>query len=66
MEATKNQAGNAGPGGKNARGSNDNNLKALLNEEMKGNEDLINFLENKLDQHEKNLGLKQQEYEALQ
>lgn len=32
----------------------------------RGNEDLINFLEQKLEQHEKNLVVKQQEYDSLQ
>ena len=32
----------------------------------RGNEDLINFLEQKLDQHEKNLIAKQQDYDILQ
>ena len=32
----------------------------------RGNEDLINFLEQKLEQHEKNLVVKQQEYDILQ
>ena len=32
----------------------------------RGNEDLINFLEQKLEQHEKNLVVKQQEYDNLQ
>lgn len=37
-----------------------------LGDEMKGSEDLINFLEGKLDQHEKNLVAKQMEYDNLQ
>jgi len=30
-----------------------------------GNDDLINFLEQKLEQHERNMVVKQQEYDAL-
>ena len=32
----------------------------------RGNDDLINFLEQKLETHEKNLIFKQQEYDSLQ
>ena len=39
---------------------------ALNAEDMKGSEELINFLENKLEHHEKNLQRRQYEYEALQ
>jgi predicted nucleic acid-binding Zn-ribbon protein len=40
--------------------------KLSLENELKSSEELINFLETKLEQHEKNLGQKKQEYEALQ
>jgi len=35
------------------------------NELARGNEDLINFLEQKLEQMERNLIVKQQEYDSL-
>ena len=35
-------------------------------EALKGSEELINFLENKLEVHEKNLAKRQYEYDALQ
>lgn len=41
------------------------NAVGLDAELVKGNEDLINFLEHKLEQQEKNLLVKQQEYDAL-
>jgi hypothetical protein len=34
-------------------------------DELKSSEELINYLENKLEQHEKNLLQKKTEYEAL-
>ena len=37
-----------------------------LDADAKGSEDLINFLEGKLEQHEKSLVVKQQEYDTLQ
>lgn len=40
--------------------------KLSLENELKSSEELINFLETKLEQHEKNLGQKKHEYEALQ
>ena len=39
---------------------------AMPERDDRGNEDLINFLEQKLDQHEKNLIAKQQDYDILQ
>jgi len=40
--------------------------KLSMQDELKSSEELINFLENKLEQHEKNLVQKKAEYEALQ
>lgn len=40
--------------------------KLSLENELKSSEQLVNFLETKLEQHEKNLGQKKHEYEALQ
>lgn len=40
--------------------------KLSMADELKSSEELINFLENKLEQHEKNLVQKKAEYEALQ
>jgi hypothetical protein len=39
--------------------------KLSMQDELKSSEELINFLENKLEQHEKNLIQKKSEYEAL-
>ncbi len=39
--------------------------KLSVADELKSSEELINFLENKLEQHEKNLVQKKVEYEAL-
>lgn len=39
--------------------------KLSVADELKSSEELINFLENKLEQHEKNLVQKKAEYEAL-
>jgi len=40
--------------------------KLSMQDELKSSEELINFLENKLELHEKNLMQKKSEYEALQ
>lgn len=40
--------------------------KLSMQDELKSSDELINFLENKLEQHEKNLMQKKSEYEALQ
>ncbi len=40
--------------------------KLSMQDELKSSEELINFLETKLEQHEKNLLQKKQEYDALQ
>lgn len=40
--------------------------KLSMQDELKSSEELINYLENKLEQHEKNLVQKKSEYEALQ
>lgn len=37
-----------------------------MQDELRSSEELINYLENKLEQHEKNLVQKKAEYEALQ
>ena len=39
--------------------------KLSMQDELKSSEELINYLENKLEQHEKNLIQKKAEYEAL-
>jgi len=41
-------------------------MRDIPGRDDKGNEDLINFLEQKLEQHERNLIVKVQEYDALQ
>ena len=40
--------------------------KLSMQDELRSSEELINYLENKLEQHEKNLVQKKAEYEALQ
>jgi len=40
--------------------------KLSMQDELKSSEELINYLENKLEQHEKNLVQKKNEYESLQ
>lgn len=51
-------------GSKTMRHANDKKIN--LGDDMKSSEGVINFLETKLDQHEKNLSKRQAEYEALQ
>ena len=61
-----------GKGG--VRGSQDSAKKSaakaaaigVTSDELKGSEELINFLENKLEVHERNLQKRQYEYDALQ
>ena len=43
-----------------------NEKKINMSDDLKSSEELINFLEGKLEQHEKNLHKKQAEYESLQ
>jgi hypothetical protein len=43
-----------------------NNMNVSLADELKSAEELISFLEGKLEAHEKNLTLRQSEYESLQ
>lgn len=43
-----------------------NEKKVNMSDDLKSSEELINFLEGKLEQHEKNLHKKQAEYESLQ
>ena len=43
-----------------------NEKKINMSDDLKSSEELINFLESKLEQHEKHLHKKQAEYESLQ
>ena len=63
------------PISKSVRGSQDSAKKqaakqgalaGVTSDELKGSEELINFLENKLEVHERNLQKRQYEYDALQ
>lgn len=64
---TQNQASIHSPqriGSKTMREKNNNNV--YLSDELKSAEELVQFLEGKLEAHEKNLVLRQNEYEQLQ
>ena len=55
--------------GRGSAGKNNTASKGevgFTSDELKGSEELINFLENKLEQHERNLQKRQYEYDALQ
>jgi hypothetical protein len=51
-------------GSKTVRHANERRIN--MTDDVKSSEELINFLESKLEQHEKNLKQRQSEYEALQ
>lgn len=61
LEENKRPSRNDASGGYNTR----NNRGAADRPEPTGSEDLVGFLENKLEMHEKNLQMKQTEYEQL-
>jgi len=55
--------GNLFSGSKTMRHANEKRIN--MSDEVKSSEELINFLESKLEQHEKNLKQRQVEYESL-